>query len=232
MDAWLGLLLPAGGPPLPPGLLLGGWVIALGVLALVLVPQTGKPPLSRWLLAFGAGLALWALHQIHLELLGVLKLFFLGSVVVTHMLGWRWALGVTASVAVIGAFSPGGLWLAPPLDFLASGALPVLVTVSMLALTLRFLPAHFFIYIFVNGFLTAALAVVASQLVKAAVTGWAGLARWPNVIDTYLASLPLMMFGEAFFTGGTLAILAVYRPAWLASYDEERILGPRRGRDA
>jgi uncharacterized membrane protein len=33
-----------------------------------------------------------------------------------------------------------------------------------------------------------------------------------------------MMFGEAFLSGGALALMVAYRPQWLASFDDARYL--------
>ena len=41
-----------------------------------------------------------------------------------------------------------------------------------------------------------------------------------------IAAIP-MAFGEAFFTGGTMALIVTYRPQWCASFDDARYL-PRR----
>jgi uncharacterized membrane protein len=37
-----------------------------------------------------------------------------------------------------------------------------------------------------------------------------------------------MMFPEAIFTGSFVALLVVYRPLWIWTYDEDAYLGPGR----
>ena len=43
----------------------------------------------------------------------------------------------------------------------------------------------------------------------------------------YLLATPLMMFGEAFLTGGAMALIVVYRPHWCSTFDDARYLRPR-----
>ena len=42
----------------------------------------------------------------------------------------------------------------------------------------------------------------------------------------FIAAIP-MSFGEAFFTGGTMALVVAYRPQWCATFDDARYLGKR-----
>ena len=52
----------------------------------------------------------------------------------------------------------------------------------------------------------------------------AGAAR--DAAMGYVVSAPLMVFGEAFLTGGALALMVVYRPQWVASFEDARWLKP------
>jgi len=60
-----------------------------------------------------------------------------------------------------------------------------------------------------------------AQGARAAVATAAGSQGGGSLLDDYLLSLPAMMFGEGFLTGGTLAVLATYRPQWVATFDDD-----------
>ena len=107
-------------------------------------------------------------------------------------------------------------------DFIANDALPVAVTAGVGALVVRYLPAHIFIYIFGNAFFAAGLAMLSSITFKAIVTVWLG----GDAASYAIAAIP-MAFGEAFFTGGAMALIVVYRPQWCASFDDARYLTRR-----
>lgn len=149
------------------------------------------------------------------------SLHFLIATIATLMFGARFAL---AALAVVSAawMLMGRVWLDWGWDFIAHGALPVAVTAGLGVLVTRRLPAHVFIYIFGNAFFAAGLAMLVSIAFKATVTGWLGGDPGPYAI----AAIP-MAFGEAFFTGGTMALIITYRPQWCATFDDARYLSRR-----
>ena len=116
----------------------------------------------------------------------------------------------------------GRVWLGWGWDFLANDALPVAVTMAFGGLLNRTLPPHLFIYIIGNAFFAAFLAMLASVLAKGAMTHALGGEAMPY----FIAAIP-MSFGEAFFTGGTMALVVAYRPQWCATFDDARYLGKR-----
>lgn len=150
-----------------------------------------------------------------------INLHFLGAAIATLMFGARFALVALAVVSAAWALF-GRVWLGWGWDFLANDALPVAVTAAFGTLVSRTLPAHIFIYILGNAFFAAGLAMLASVLAKAAVTHGLGGEALPYLV----AAIP-MAFGEAFFTGGTLALVIAYRPQWCASFDDAKYLSGR-----
>jgi uncharacterized membrane protein len=149
-----------------------------------------------------------------------LSYHFLGATILTLMFGWELAL-VGAHVVLIGtALSLGGDWGAFPANLLLKGALPVLVTELALRVARRRMPPHVFIYIFINGFFGAALAVLASVAGVALLLGAAQAYSAAELMNEYVAFAPFMMFGEAWITGMLVAIFVCYRPQWLATFDD------------
>lgn len=151
-----------------------------------------------------------------------LRLHFLGAAVATLMFGRAFALWAMAVVSLGAWLGGAGVWLGPAFDFLVCGALPVFWMQWQHEQVQRRLPNHPFVYVFVTAFFGGALTALLSQIARATLL-WSLDAGAPAV-DHYLVAAPLMMFGEAFFTGGTLAILVVYRPRWVASFDDARYL--------
>ncbi|MGY0504987.1 energy-coupling factor ABC transporter permease [Luteimonas sp. e5] len=147
------------------------------------------------------------------------NLHFLGAAIATLMFGARFALLALAVVSAAWALM-GRVWLGWGWDFLANDALPVAVTAGIGALVNHRLPSHVFVYIFGNAFFAAALSMAASVLTKATISAWLGGDAAPYLI----AAIPIS-FGEAFFTGGTMALIVTYRPQWCASFDDARYLG-------
>ena len=149
-------------------------------------------------------------------------LHFLGASIATLMFGPRFACGVMALVSLSG-WAMHAAWLGWAPDFLVTGALPIAMTVVVSHAARRWVSPNIFTYILFNAFLGGALAMAASTLCKAFVAWVWGV----EGAGAYFAATPLLMYGEAFFTGTTLALVVVYRPQWCASFDDATYLrGP------
>jgi uncharacterized membrane protein len=201
--------------------------LLFGALVLYLVRTTPwhrlqERPFIHVLAAFTVGLLiLWAINVSASE---GLHYHFLGATLFTLMFGWPfglWGLIVT----VFGATAYGlGDWHSVSLNALLLAVLPVYLSFSVLRMQERYLPDHFFIYVYGSGFFGAALVVgitaVASGLTLV-VTGAYPLQR---VFDHFLAFTPLIMFAEAFLTGMLMTLAVVFRPDWVATFSDERYI--------
>jgi uncharacterized membrane protein len=79
------------------------------------------------------------------------------------------------------------------------------------------------VYFFVVAFFGSGLAMAGSGLVAsvALVLG----AGQPNALfDEYLPYLLYLAFGEATVTGMLMTLIVVYRPSWVATFDDKRYL--------
>jgi uncharacterized membrane protein len=178
----------------------------------------------RWLLRNGnlnrllaCAVVQFLIWQIRTDLVG-LNLHLLGATVMTLMFGWR--------LAIIGGSLAIGLnclrWHPPIAAAIVDGwitvVLPVAVSYVLARCVERCLPRHFFIYVYASAFVGGALSMLAMGiatvlLVPSAVPyveGWFG----------QLMPYVLMMFGEAFVSGGLITLMVVYRPDWVASFDD------------
>lgn len=153
-----------------------------------------------------------------------LSFHLLGATLLTLMFDWPLALIGVALVSLGTTLNHGEGWLAYALNVLVEGGVPVLVTTGLLRASQSWLPHHVFVYIFVNGFFGAALAVLASSLVAAALLAASQAYTPAHLQSGYLAFVPLLMFSEAWLTGMLVALLVCYRPDWICTFDDARYL--------
>lgn len=166
-----------------------------------------------------AVLALVAMRGFNTQAVLGVQLHFIGAAVATLMFGWRFALWAMATVSLAARVADVA-WHGWAFDFIATGALPVLVAHTIWRMEQR-LPANLFVYVFVAAFFGAAISMMASTLFKATVEAMSGA----HQAAQYLVAMIPMMFGEAFFSGGAMSLVVVYRPQWCASFDDARYLG-------
>lgn len=177
---------------------------------------------EAWRVLIYAVCALIVLRWFNTDALAGVRLHFLGATVATLMFGPRFALWVMAVASLVAAVM-GSAWYGWGADFLATGLVPVMVTMLLGSVVERWLPANLLLYVWVRAFLGGALAIAACNLLKAAIDAFLGGAA----SAAYLVATPPMMFAEGFFCGGAMALVVIYRPQWCASFDDARYLAPR-----
>jgi uncharacterized membrane protein len=175
-------------------------------------------------LLFLAGVAyLWAM-QAGLKVNPGLNLHLLGATVLVLAFGWQLALlGLMTVLAVLTAAGQAG-WEVFALNALLMAVLPVAVAAGFHLLVYHKVPNHPFVYIFLNAFLGAGLTITAVVLASAATLNMAGVYTWAELIREYVRYLPLVIFPEAFISGGVMAILVVYKPQWVVTFDDDLYL--------
>ncbi len=206
----------------------GSWLIVGDVVWLVLVVGAlRRAPLHRLRdnqfshVFFAACVALLLLWVTRVGVLPALNFHLLGVTALTLMFGWRLALmGIT--LVLIGTnVHQGDGYLSIGLNGLVMGGVPVVLTQSLLAWSLRRLPHNFFIYVYVNGFLAAGLSIVAAFGIGALLAlaidgknaGWLSYQLYPF--------LPMLFFSEALLTGMIMTALVALRPQWVCSFDDD-----------
>jgi uncharacterized membrane protein len=91
----------------------------------------------------------------------------------------------------------------------------------------RFLPKHFFVYIFVNGFLGAALTTIGVGVGATVLMATVGAYEWDYLISEYLPYFVLLAFSEAWLSGMMMTLFVVYRPQWVVSFDDSSYLAEK-----
>lgn len=106
---------------------------------------------------------------------------------------------------------------------LLAGA-PVLLSYYLFRILSTRLPQHFFIYIFVNGFISAGLVIIGVGVLSTAVLGMAGAYPWDYLLEEYFPYYFLLAFSESWLSGMLITLFVVYRPQWVVTFDDSRYL--------
>jgi len=180
--------------------------------------------LNLWCAAIAVIFTLWCIRY---SVKPGLMLHLIGATILMLMFGPRLAqlalYLVMAGVAATGIAGFEGY----PANALLAGALPVWLSWLLLQLIERRLPANIFVFIFVAGFLSAALAMAGSAVATVALHAAAGTYAVAYLTEYYLPYALLLSFGEAFITGMGMALMVAYFPQWVLLFDDKRYLARR-----
>lgn len=148
----------------------------------------------------------------------------LGATLFTLMFGWSLAIVGLTITMIASLLLQASDWASLGINGLLSIVIPIIISYSILKFSQKFLPDNFFIYIFICAFFGAGIAIAFSRL--SAITLLSLINAYPNdqLVEESLQYLPLFMFPEAFVTGMLITIFVVYRPDWVATFDDERYI--------
>lgn len=153
-----------------------------------------------------------------------LTLHLLGATTFTLCAGPHLAfIGLSAVLAGITLNGAGG-WLSFALNSLLMAGVGVMVSATILRLVERWLPKHFFVYVFVNAFFGSALTLLVVGACIALVLTLAGAYTFEYMWGEYLPYFLLLGFSEAWLSGMVMTLFVVYKPHWVATFDDSRYL--------
>ncbi len=171
----------------------------------------------------GATLVVLALWLIQTGIKPGLNFHLLGATVLTLMFRPLFALfGLALVLAAITLWHGQYAAFAP--NLLIMGVVPVAVSWAIFRFVDRRLPNHLFIYVFLNAFFGAALAIFAVGCVSTGFVALSGVYPLHYLLDEYLPYYLLMAWSEAFLTGMLVTLMVVYKPEWVATFDDKRYL--------
>ncbi len=171
----------------------------------------------------GATVAVLALWLIKTGIKPGLNFHLLGATVLTLMFRPLFALlGLSLVIAIITLWH--GQYAAFAANLLIMGVLPVAVSWGIYRVVDRYLPNHLFIYVFLNAFFGAAVAISCVGLASTGFAALAGIYAMPYLLAEYLPYYLLMAWAEAFTTGMVVTMMVVYKPEWVATFDDKRYL--------
>ena len=201
------------------------WIVFALVLAWSLRsapwPVLRKPGILNLML--GACVLVLGFWQIKAGIRPGLNLHILGATLLTLLFGPWFALLGLMLVLLLTTFWDGA-WHAFALNAVLMGVVPVTVSWWLYRLTDRYLPNHLFIYIFVNGFVGAALSVAVTGVAVTLSLAEMGAYTLTDLVHTYLPYFLLMAWSEAVTTGMLITVLVVYRPQWVATFDDKHYI--------
>lgn len=153
-----------------------------------------------------------------------LSFHLLGATIFTLMMGpWLALLALSLVLVVLAAagfLDPQALGL----NALLSYAPVVALTSAVLRWARQRLAPNLFVYVFVNAFLTGAAGMLLAAACGLLALGLAGAYATDHLLENALPFYFLLSWSEAFTSGLVTAILIVYRPHWVATFDDRRYL--------
>ncbi len=144
----------------------------------------------------------------------------IGSTLFLLMFGWPIALIALSTIML-------GIWIYTGLNPVSLGlngllmlAVPMLFTEFLLRFCQRYLPKNLFLFVLLNGFACAAVAIAvmmaATTLVLLALSHY----TWPEIQYHYLIPAPIIIFAEAFATGAVITAFTVAQPDAVMNFSE------------
>lgn len=148
----------------------------------------------------------------------------LGSTILTLMFRWQVALLSNALILM-------GITLTTQADFqafamngLLTGVLPVFISYFIWRLNEWYLPANYFVYIFIAAFFAAGLSILATGVFSYQILNLIDNQLSIEILDEYLMVFIPIMYPEAFISGATISVFVIYKPQWISTFDDRRYL--------
>ncbi|GBG03498.1 hypothetical protein AZSI13_28250 [Azospira sp. I13] len=212
---------------LPDSLLDSTWLwLGWGLFAVAMLGAAVRAPWQRladntqsnvWL---GTIVVLTLLWSIKAGVLPGLNLHLLGAMVFTLEFGpWLAFLGLSLVLSGITLNGAAG-WESFGLNALLMAGLPVLMAHGIYRFNQKRLSKNPFVYIFANGFFGSALTILGTGLAATLLLVAGGAYPLDKLLEEYLPYFLLLGFSEAWLAGMVVTILVVYRPQWIATFDD------------
>jgi uncharacterized membrane protein len=207
------------------------WHVFMAVLTILILglaaraaPWKKLQTSSQLNLALGIAVVLMLMWSLKAGVKPGLNLHLLGAMAATLALGAELALFVLG-LALTGITLNGAVeWSAWPVNFVLMVAAPIGIASVLHRLIARFLPAHFFVFIFVTSFVGSAITVLLQGFLASGAMAVAGAYTFDFLLAEYLPFFLLLGFAEAWLGGAVMTLLVVYRPDWVAAFDDKRYL--------
>lgn len=153
-----------------------------------------------------------------------LNLHLLGATVFTLSFGPALAFIGLSLVFFAICINAGDGYFAYALNALILAGSGVAFSHALYRLFSGFLPRHFFVYIFVNGFFGAALTILSVGAVVCGLLGVTEAYSWDYLAAEYFPYFLLLGFAEAWLSGMVMTLFVVYRPGWVLTFDDSSYL--------
>jgi len=207
------------------------WHVFMAVLTILILglaaraaPWKKLQTSSQLNLALGIAVVLMLMWSLKAGVKPGLNLHLLGAMAATLALGAELALFVLGLALTGITLNSAVEWSAWPVNFVLMVAAPIGIASVLHRLIARFLPAHFFVFIFVTSFVGSAITVLLQGFLASGAMAVAGAYTFDFLLAEYLPFFLLLGFAEAWLGGAVMTLLVVYRPDWVAAFDDKRYL--------
>ena len=205
------------------------WIAAL-LYSLILIPAIASAPWQRFQrteavhVFLGSCVALLFMWHITTTQFPGLNYHYIGATLLTLMFGWQLALLAFSLVFLGMAFNGSSDWQSLPMNILVMGLVPILVSHCIYRFVDSRLPNHFFVYIFLNAFFGAGIALVVMIGAASGLLILGDVYSFSQLASDYYPFIPLMVFPEGFITGILITIMVAMTPNWVCTFDDLRYL--------
>ena len=153
-----------------------------------------------------------------------LAIHLLGSTILTLMFRWQVAMMANALIVLGMTLTSGADFEAFAMNALLTGALPIGISYLFWRINECYLPANYFVYIFFAAFLSAGVSILATGYVSYQILSWLDNSLSVEILDEFLIIFIPIMYPEAFLTGAVISIFVIYKPQWIATFNDQRYL--------
>lgn len=151
----------------------------------------------------------------------------LGGAVLLLMFGWSFAIISQAAVLLAHTLYGSADLYSFGVNALLTGAIPITLSYWLWRFNERYLPANYFSYVFVAAFLGGAVSMLGTAVGSYALLEVLDVAVPQEFLTQYKLAFFLLLYPEAFLTGGAMSIFVAFRPQWVATFDDRRYLRKR-----
>ncbi|MEJ2043627.1 MAG: energy-coupling factor ABC transporter permease [Reinekea sp.] len=138
--------------------------------------------------------------------------------------GWQVSIALVFLVQ-LGMIAVGNeSWMALGTNGITSGLIPICVTYLCWKWTDSRQHRNPFTFIFGTAFLGAILSVVVSILLLSFSFMLFDIYDWEQIANEYILFIPLVALPEGILNGMLVASLIIFKPQWVAMYDEKRYI--------
>ena len=145
---------------------------------------------------------------------------FYGASLLTAMFGPAIALSILFPVAFLGIYAIQGNYAEASQQYLMVCVLPTVFAYLSIQIIRRFIPKHLFVLILGNGYVAAFVSVILSGVFLLMIQFALGASSQLD-LEGWLLGLIIIAFMEGSLSGMLLAILLIFRPHWVSTYNEE-----------
>ena len=173
---------------------------------------------------FGAIVVLAIIWNVKAGISPGLNFHLLGAMVFYLLFGWQFALLGLMLVLLAITFKGGSGWETYSINCLFMAVIPLTICHGLFTLSDRKLPNNYFVYVLVNGFFGAALAMLSCLLSSVFFLVMTQTYSYEYIAYEYLPFFPLILFPEALLSGLMMSIFVALCPGWVSTFDDERYL--------